>query len=182
MTAANPNLPGLKIGNPTSMNERQKITENIVRIARRDPDLAFEKVSKIIEDQPNEYWTWLLRSYVSKIKGDLTKCKNDIDTAISIDFNQPDSHQEKAIVYLNDGNFNQAIYYFTNAIEIGEKIGTSYYESYCRFLRAFCYCKIGDFIAAELDLSMVDDEDSTWIDRLRTKAELLEACRKRHLD
>lgn len=164
------------------MNDRQRITEDIVYLARQNPDLAFERVNQLVNEQPNEYWTWSLRSYVYNTRGDFENAINNIDKAINIEFNEPSNHQEKAMLFFEQNDIYEAIYYFTNAIEIGKKQDVSYYDSYCRFMRAFCYCKIGDFVAAEQDLFIVDDDDAIWIDRLRTKAELLEVCRNRHLD
>jgi tetratricopeptide (TPR) repeat protein len=172
----------LKIGGQTSMNERQRITEDIVALARQNSDLAFEQINKIIEEKPDEYWAWSLRSYVYSTIGDFENAIDDIDHAINIEFYEPSNHQEKAIILIQTNDISGAIYCLSNSIEIGEKFDISYYESYCRFIRAFCYCKIGDFFSAEQDLLMVDDEDTAWIDRLRTKAELLEACRNQRLD
>lgn len=164
------------------MNDRQRVTEDIVYLVRQNPDIALEKINDLIEKQPDEYWTWSLRSYVYCTRCDFENAMSDIDRAIEIKFYEPSNHQEKAMIFLEQGNFYSTIRSLSNAIEIGEKLGESYYDSYCRFIRAFCYCRIGNFFAAERDLLMVDDDDAAWIDRLRTKAELLEACRNRRLD
>ena len=44
------------------MNDRQRITEDIVCLARQNPNLAFERANKLVNEQPTEYWTWSLRS------------------------------------------------------------------------------------------------------------------------
>jgi tetratricopeptide (TPR) repeat protein len=164
------------------MMDKQKVREEIVYLARRHPNIAMERSNALIAEFPNEVWAWSLRSHVHETRGDLENAISDIDQAISIRFDEPGSHCDKARYFIQKSDFMGAIYSFSNAIEIGEKLKFSYHESLCRFMRAFCYCKIGDFKAAEQDLRYLDDDTQGWIDQLRTKDGLLEACKNRRLD
>jgi tetratricopeptide (TPR) repeat protein len=160
----------------------RKKREEIIYLARQSPELALERANALIAERPDEIWTWSLRSYVYETKGDFEKAFSDINKAINIEFNEPDLHFHKARYFLKLEDYYSALISFSDAINIGEDLHFSYYDGTCRFMRALCYCKIGDFEAAEPDLAKVEDYMVCWIDRLRTKAELLEACRNRQID
>lgn len=164
------------------MTDKQKIRKEIILLARQQPQLALDRANNLLTEFPNEVWTWSLRSDVYHTSGDLENAISDIDQAIRIRFDEPSTHSTKARYCIQTSDFEGAILSLSNAIEIGEKLRFFYFDSWCRFNRAFCYCKVGDFGAAEKDLRAVDDDMQTWIDRLRSKAELLEACRNRRLD
>jgi tetratricopeptide (TPR) repeat protein len=164
------------------MNDRHRITEDIIRLVRQDPDLALDRANDLVENMPQEVWTWSLRSYVHRVRKYYDNAFSDIDHAIEICFENPASHTQKANHLLDIHKFEAAISSYSNAIAIGEKINDSYLDELCRFKRAYCYCKIGDFETAEADLNVVDDDMRFWFDRLRTKADLLRACENRRLD
>lgn len=164
------------------MTDRHKITEDIVRLVRQDTDLALDRANDLVEGMPQELWTWSLRSYVHSVRKDYDNAFSDIDHAIDICFDYPASHAEKAKYLLDIRKFEAAIYSYSTAIEIGEKTNDLYIDELCRFERAYCYCRIGDFEAAEADLNVIDDDMRFWFDRLRTKADLLRACENRRLD
>jgi tetratricopeptide (TPR) repeat protein len=164
------------------MNQ-QKIREDIIYLARHQPDLALQQADDLVEDHPEEAWAWSLRSDVYDTRGDFEHAMSDIDYAIYLRFDEPSSHFSKAKYLVAIRNFEDAIYSFSNVIEISGKIQWLYYESACRFVRAYCYCRIGDYEAARYDLNCIKNDDfDYWIDRLRSKAELLEACEIRYLD
>lgn len=162
--------------------DRQTIREEIIYLARKNPEVALERSNALLAEFPEEVWTWALRSHVHDTKGDFENSMSDIDQAINIRFDEPGSHCDKARLLMQATEFEAAIHSFSNAIEIGKNLEFYYYESICMFMRAFCYCKVGDFVRAEADLKMVDDDMQTWIDRLRSKTDLMEACRNKRLE
>ncbi len=163
------------------MNE-QKIKQDIIYLARNNSQLALERANKLVKEWPDKVWVWWLRSDVYEIIGDFKNAMSDVDYAINKWPDEIGGHFKKAGYLVKISDYEGAVYYFSNAIEIGSKLEWYYYDSASRFKRAFCYCKIGQFEAAELDLEKVDDDTMAWIDCLRTKAELLEACRNRTMD
>jgi tetratricopeptide (TPR) repeat protein len=160
----------------------QRTREEIIYLARQNPKFALERANALVFERPNEIWTWSLRSYVYETNNDLENAFSDINNAIDIEFNEPSLHFHKGRYFLKLQDYCNARVSFSDAIDIGVKLNFSYNDSTCYFMRALCYCKIGDFEAAKADLDKVDDDMVGWIDRLRTKAELLEACQKRQLD
>jgi tetratricopeptide (TPR) repeat protein len=160
----------------------RKAREEIIYLGRREPELALKRASALVSERPNELWTWSLRSAVYEQMGLYDEALSDIDKAIEIEFNEPCSHYEKAGIYLEIKDYYSALASLSDAIDVGNSLNFPYYDSSCRFKRAFCYCIIGDFEAAEADLHKVEDDMVCWIDRLRTKFELMEACRNRRLD
>jgi tetratricopeptide (TPR) repeat protein len=162
--------------------DKQTTREEIIYLARKNPEIALERSNALLAEFPEEVWTWALRSHVYETRGDFENSMADIDQAINIRFDEPGSHCDKARLLMQASEFENAINSFSNAIEIGKKLEFYYYDSICIFLRAFCYCKIQDFARAEADLQMVDDDMQTWIDRLRSKTELVEACHNKRLD
>lgn len=162
--------------------DKQAIREEVIYLARQKPAVALERANVLVAELPCEVWTWSLRAHVNDSIGDSENAIIDIDQAIAIQFNEPGSHCDKARYCVKNSDFEGAIYSFSNAIEIGKKLQFHYHESLSMFMRAFCYCKTGDFTSAKKDLDDLDDDMQMWIDRLRSKHELLEACRNRHLD
>ena len=162
--------------------DKRKLTEEMVQLARECPDEALQRSNVLIAELPNEAWPWSLRSHVQSIRGDIEAAIADIDRAILKRFDEPGSHCDRARYLIKKSDFNEAIASFSNAIKIGKDVDFLYHESLSRFMRAFCYCKIGDYKSAGDDLLLLDDDTSAWIDRLRSKAELLEACRVGYLD
>jgi tetratricopeptide (TPR) repeat protein len=160
----------------------QKAREEIIFLARSDAKTALEKATNLIHERPNEAWVWSIRSFVHETRNDFDSALNDINMALDINFDEPSTHFEKAGIFLKIEDYYSALVSLSDAINIGEALKFSYYDSTCRFMRALCYCKMGDFEAAEADLEKVEDDMVGWVDRLRTKAELLEACHNRQLD
>jgi tetratricopeptide (TPR) repeat protein len=162
--------------------DKQKTREEIIYLTRQQPDLAIERANAIVDKLPDEAWTWSMRSYVYKATGDLEKALSDINKAIELNFVEPANHFYKAQYFIDLGNFQLAIESLDNAIKIGEKYGFPYYNQTSLFFRALCNCRIGNFDTAERDLQVVDDDMQMWVDRLRSKTELMDACRNGRLD
>jgi tetratricopeptide (TPR) repeat protein len=115
-----------------------------------------------------------LRASVYESKGDIEKAFDDLDAVIKTNPNEPSPHFKKAMIFFDTDNYRAAIDEFSKAIDIGKKINFSYFENHSHFMRAFCYCKVGDFDAAKSDLDVVDTDTRTWTDRLWTKEDLVE--------
>jgi len=86
------------------------------------------------------------------------------------------------LIALLSQQFDGAAAHFTRGIELSIEGTFDYYLDACRLMRAFCYCRLCKFVEAEADLRLVEYENPVWVDKLRTKSELLEACRQRRLD
>jgi tetratricopeptide (TPR) repeat protein len=164
------------------MMDSRKIQEDIIGLARTDPKLALERANALVKELPREAWTWSIRSHVHETKNDFQNAISDINRALKLNFNEPANHFHKAKIFIDLKDYNESISSFSNAIDVSENNNFPYYIQICHFMRAFCYCKLGEFEAAECDLQYVGDDMQAWIDRLRSKAELLEACRNRQLD
>jgi tetratricopeptide (TPR) repeat protein len=160
----------------------RKISEEIIRLARQKPELALEKANALVAERPDDAWTWSLRSYVFETRNEYKRALQDINRSIDIKPEEPAAHFEKANLFIELQMFEAAISSFSEAIEIGKKYQFFYYDQSSRLMRAFCYCKIGDFDSAASDLENVDDDMETWIDRMRSKDELQQACRNQRLD
>jgi tetratricopeptide (TPR) repeat protein len=164
------------------MMDSRKIQEDIIGLARTDPKLALERANALVKELPREAWTWSIRSHVHETKNDFQNAISDINRALKLNFNEPANHFHKAKIFIDLKDYNESISSFSNAIDVSENNNFLYYIQICRFMRAFCYCKIGDFDSAASDLENVDDDMETWIDRMRSKDELQQACRNQRLD
>lgn len=156
-------------------------SEKIVLLAKTDPEEALVCSSKLVSELPDEAWTWSLRSHVYRRLKDLDSALSDINKAIELKHNEPASHFEKSWYLIDLERFKDAIECLTTAIEIGKENDFLYYNDTCLFFRAFSYCKIGLFDKAEADLAGIDDDMHMWIDRLRSKPELIDACLNKRL-
>jgi len=156
--------------------------KSIIDLSSVDMNKALQAANAMIEDHPEEAGFWSARSYLFWKSKKYPEAIDDIDKAIALCPSEPASYFEKSDYLISLGDFLGAISLLSQAIEIGERSEFFYYEPTCRAFRAFCFCKLGDFERARADLASLTVENPIWIDQLRTKAELLEACERRHLD
>jgi tetratricopeptide (TPR) repeat protein len=164
-----------------SMNV-QKMREEVIFLARRQPEIAMKRANALVKEFPNEVWTWSLCAHVYDTKGEIRNAIADIDRAIEIRYQEPGTHFSRGRFYLQIKDYRNAIISFSNSINIGIELQFLYHDSISRFMRSFCYCKIGDFDSALKDLDVLDDDMESWIDQPRSKTELLDACSKGRLD
>jgi tetratricopeptide (TPR) repeat protein len=162
------------------MIDRKK-SEAIIFLLKSDPKAALTEASKLIEKQPDEAWTWSTRALVHERIGDIKAALADIDQALVVDFDQPSNHFKKAWILISIQQYDDAIISLTTALDIGNRFEFYYYNSTCLFFRSVCYCRIGDFDRAQVDIESVDEDMTIWVDKLRTTAEIVEACKLRHL-
>lgn len=156
--------------------DMRKERKDIIAMMYDDPDTALQRTNRFVAELPEEAWPLQLRASVYEAKGDIQKAYNDLDAVIKIKPKEPSPYFKKAIILFNLEKNQQAILELGKVIDIGKRYNFRYFENHSYFLRAFCYCRIGNFDAAKLDLELVDEETNTWTDRLWTKKELVKAC------
>lgn len=161
--------------------DMQKERKDIIAMMYDDPDTALQRTNRLVDEMPDEAWPLQLRASVYEAKGDIEKSYHDLDLVIKIKPKEPSPYFKKAMILFNINENQQAILEFCKVIDMGKKYGFHYFENHSYFLRAFCYCRLGNFDAAKLDLELVDEETNTWTDRLWTKKELVEACRNKRI-
>jgi tetratricopeptide (TPR) repeat protein len=159
----------------------QKTRKDIIAMMDDNPDVALERTNKLVNEMPGEIWTLQLRASVYENRGEIEKALADIDTVIIIQPDEPSPYFKKAYIYVGVKKYKEAIIEFSRSIDIGKKLDYLYFDNHSHFMRAFCFCKIGDFDSAKLDLKTVDADTRTWIDRLWTKDDLVEVCRNKRM-
>lgn len=160
----------------------QSQKKQIIVECRHNLSGALEMANRWIELEPHEPDAWSARSYVYGYLKDYVRALADISEAINLAPEEPCHNFSKANLAISNKDYDLAITALTMSITKGKENNFSYYEEPSYFRRAFCYCKIGDFEMAKADLLVVSDNEPSWIDKLRSKAELMEACKKRHFD
>jgi tetratricopeptide (TPR) repeat protein len=151
----------------------------VIFTARRNLKEAKLEASRLIENFPESGLSWGVRSYVNQKMGLIGEALKDAGMAISVQPNEPGNHFRIAGIFVDEQRFVDAISHLTLSISIGEKHQFNYYEATSRMFLAFCYCKLGDFESAKSELGQVTDNSPIWIDRLWSKQELIDVCKRR---
>jgi tetratricopeptide (TPR) repeat protein len=159
----------------------QKIRKDILAMAYDDPDVALERMNMLVAEMPGELWVLQLRASVHEVKGDVEKAFEDLDEVIKIRPSEPSPYFKKAGIYVDVEKYGEAISEFTKTINLGKNIKFSYFNGYSYLMRAFCYCKIGDFESARLDLDYIDDDMHMWTDPFWTKEDIVKACSNKRI-
>lgn len=158
------------------------IRKKIIAACRESVTKALLIANEWIASQPEEANAWSMRAYVHAYAKDYDKALLDIGEAIKLAPDEPSHLFDKSRYAINFFDYEVAIESLTCAIRKGQNYNFHYYESTCYLFRALCFCKIGQFEKAEADLDNVEDEQPFWIDKLRSKPDLLLACRLRTID
>lgn len=154
----------------------------IVELARTAPEDALRQAHSLTDQFPLETRAWASLAYVQIRMGDYVNALLSAKQAEQLAPLEPANQFDLGRIYIRLQKFEEAKSHFTKGIELCIKQDFNYYLDACQLMRAFCFCKLGRFSEAESDLLHVEYESPIWIDKLRTKAELIEACRRRRLD
>jgi tetratricopeptide (TPR) repeat protein len=164
------------------MIDKDATHKEIIGMMYKNPDGALERANVLVAEMPNEIWALWVRSGVHKARSDIDKAFADLNAAIKIKEDEPAHYFKRANIFLEIEDYENAIVEYSKCIYFGKQLQFSYFHASCKFERAYCYCRLGDFDAAKLDLVGLDDDMCNWFDRLRTKADMLRACENRRLD
>jgi tetratricopeptide (TPR) repeat protein len=156
----------------------QNFRDEMRKISRKNPQSALDSTDRFILKFPKEASLWAFRSFLKKKLNQFESAISDIDIAIHISPNDPCNYWDRGRIYLEIQGYIQAIESFSISIDLGDKNNFDYYHESSLFFRAFCFCKLGKFQDAELDICHVRPGYSEWVDRLRSKEEIIEICKK----
>lgn len=140
-----------------------------------DYSTALVEIQKLLEVHPNEAKIWATRAYVNGRKGDKVAAINDWTNAIKI-VEEPHYVYIRGIDFFCLGKYQEAVVDFTRVIELCDFYKSDYYRMPAYFFRADSYQRLQEYDKARSDLGHVDDEFTTWTDRLRNKKDILADC------
>lgn len=134
---------------------------------------------ELVAEFPNQPQVFALRAHVYYCLRDLEKAETDISRAIEVEGGESHLFFTRGTYHLNGGNIDQAICDFTVAIALCGPYKDESYRETVHFWRAEALMRANRFSEAKEDLDQVGDDQRSWINGLRTKAELLNALRSK---
>lgn len=133
----------------------------------------------LAEKYPSTVEVWTLLAYLHARNRDYREAISHVTRAIEIDSTEPSLLYDRGRYMLAIGQNSQAVSDFSKAIQLCDLHRSDYYREALHFLRAEAHLARNAPDEALRDLAHVRDGFQAWTDRLRTKQQLVEACRRR---
>jgi tetratricopeptide (TPR) repeat protein len=140
---------------------------------------AMSAADKLVERLPDEKRAWSYRAHLHRVAHEYSLAISDLTAAIRIrthDSNEPYLYFFRGACLLRVERLEDALEDFTAGLGFCDLYKDDYYRETLVFFRAYTLIRLGRASMALRDLENVDESFSFWIDKLRTKADLLRAC------
>lgn len=152
---------------------------NARRLAREEDYQGAEQIlSELQVLYPRRPQVYSVLAYVHSRAGHIRKAISDISEAIAINSEEPAYFFNRGRYYLESGQDQRSIDDFSRVLELCSRYNDRYYETTAYFYRAEAYVRSGYFERAKADCAHVSDGFRVWIDRIRTKEDILADCER----
>jgi tetratricopeptide (TPR) repeat protein len=125
---------------------------------------------------PNEMEAWSLRAYLHARNHNYQEVVADVTRAIDVNALEPSLFFYRGRYDLVLGKEESAVTDFSRGLELCDRYNDDYYRESLHFFRAEAFVRLGRKREALADLAHVRNDYKMWIDKLRTKADLLAEC------
>ena len=158
--------------------DTDKMHSSILVAARHDPQFALVMADEIVAEHGDESISWFARAYVNTVLKQHLEARKDIERAIEIEPGQSQGYFKLGRNNLKVGLFQNAVSSFSKIIDDIELQSREAFLSEAQIHRAFCRIRLGEFQSALQDLVSVEVHEPIFIDKLRTRDELIQMCRQ----
>jgi tetratricopeptide (TPR) repeat protein len=153
------------------------LISNAERLARAgDDEKATSLANDLVERFPEEMEVWALRAYLHAREGQHELAIIDISHAIERNSLEPALFHDRGRYELAAGQPERAADDFGKGLELCDYHKNDYYRESLYFHRAEAFLRLKRKREALADLGHVRDDYTAWINKLRTKSELLQEC------
>jgi tetratricopeptide (TPR) repeat protein len=138
-------------------NVRALIDRAGTKNAMGDYQGALLNLNEIIKIAPENSTAWYMRSYAKRQLHDMEGCNSDLQEGGKVRAAYAEKLYDEGLRWLDDGDDDQALYAFNEAIKIAPNL-TKCYNG-----RAFIECKMKEFDLAIADLYSVSNLPAVWV-------------------
>jgi tetratricopeptide (TPR) repeat protein len=143
-----------------------------------DNQKALSLADELVGRYPNEMEAWSLRGHLHARNHNYQEALADVTRAIDANPFEPSLFFDRGRYELVVGKEESAVTDFSKGLELCDHHKDDYYRESLYFFRAEAFLRLGRKHEALEDLVRVRDDFKTWIDKVRTKADLLADCDK----
>ena len=130
----------------------------------------------LVARYPNEMEAWSLRGHLHARNHNYLEAIANVTRAIDVNLLEPSLFFDRGRYELALGKQESAAKDFSKGLELCDQHNDSYYRESLHFFRAEALIRLGRKREAVEDLAHVRADFKMWIDRLRSKADLLADC------
>jgi tetratricopeptide (TPR) repeat protein len=140
------------------------------------PQAAISLANELVQKYPTEIRTWLLRAHLYNLNENHKEAIADLTHAININDMEPHLFYTRGTCSFALADYESALNDFSKGLQLCDYHNNDYYRGELHFWRAETLLKLGRKRDALADLVYVDEDHTSWTDKLRTKADLLKDC------
>jgi tetratricopeptide (TPR) repeat protein len=138
--------------------------------------IALSKIDSLISNYPEKSEIWRKRACLNEMRRQREAAVEDLTRAILLNPMEPDYYYTRGRIRCKLQHYEEAVADFTRTLDLCDHYKSDYYRAPAHFFRAETYVRLKKYDQARADCEHVPNGFKTWIDRMKSKEQILAEC------
>ncbi len=137
---------------------------------------ALHSLDSLEKEHPEDASINASKAYVNALEGTYESALLEWTKAIAKCDKEPHFFCMRGEIFTRLGRYQEAVNDFTKVLDLCDLYASDYYKTPAYFRRADAFVRSGRYAEARRDCAFVPDGEVVWLDKRRTKEEILAEC------